>query len=291
MWLSSWLRKRTANGAPRGRARHRPAGLCFRPRLEALEDRCVPSTLTVTNNLDSGIYPPSPGSLRYEIAVAQSGDTIVFSQSLKGQTITLNGSELYINKSLDIEGLGAKYLAISGRGSPTAPYSRVFEVAPVDLLGHRVQVTLSGMTIENGTGTPNDLGVVWGDQYYGHGGGILNFGTLTLSNCTVSGNSARFTGGGIANELGGTMTISGCTVSHNSVVLGGPYPNGAGGGIYNDGTMTLSGSTVTQNTGGGIFNDYSAVLTILCSTVKSNHYGGDLVNRGTYSVDSCSTIG
>ncbi len=254
----------------------------FRPQLEFLEGRDVPSTLTVTNNLDSGIYPPSPGSLRYEIAAAQSGDTIVFSQSLKGQTITLNGSELYINKSLDIEGLGAKYLAISG-GDPYRV--RVFDVAP------NVQVTLSGMTIENGNGTPNDLGVVWGDQYYGHGGGILNFGTLTLSNCTVSGNWARFTGGGIANELGGTMTISGCTVSHNSVALGGPSPNGAGGGIYNDGTMTLSGSTVIQNIGGGIYNDYSGVLTILCSTVRINRYGGDLAGRGTFTVDSCSTIG
>src|SRR5262249_952225 len=45
----------------------------FRPRLEALEDRWLPSTLTVLNNLDSG-----PGSLRADIAAAQSGDTIVF---------------------------------------------------------------------------------------------------------------------------------------------------------------------------------------------------------------------
>jgi hypothetical protein len=290
MSLFTWLQIRTRGFAGQRRGAHSSPRrqTTFRPRLEALEGRDVPSTLTVTNNLDSGIYPPSPGSLRYEIAAAQSGDTIVFSQSLKGQTITLNGSELYINKSLDIEGLGAKYLAISG-GDPYRV--RVFDVAAVDLLGHRVQVTLSGMTIENGNGTPNDLGGGWGDQYYDHGGGILNFGTLTLSNCTVSGNSARSTGGGIANELGGTMTISGCTVSRNSVALGGPSPNGAGGGIYNDGTMTLSGSTVIQNIGGGIYNDYSGVLTILCSTVKSNHYGGDLVNHGTFTVDNCSTIG
>jgi len=36
----------------------------------------MPSTLTVTNNLDSG-----RGSLRYEIAHAQNKDTIVFAPS------------------------------------------------------------------------------------------------------------------------------------------------------------------------------------------------------------------
>src|SRR5262245_60268414 len=44
MWLPSWLRKRSANRAPMGRAQHRPAARRFRPRLEALEARTLPST-------------------------------------------------------------------------------------------------------------------------------------------------------------------------------------------------------------------------------------------------------
>lgn len=245
----------------------------------------MPSTLTVTNNLDNGAV----GSLRYEIGVAQSGDTIVFSPSLKGTNITLNGQELYINKSLDIEGLGANHLAISSGNSPATGYWRVFEIAPVDSLGQRVQVTLSGMTIENGVAALGN--VAWdGQNYEGQGGGILNWGTLTLSGCTVSGNTAEFGGGGIANELGGNTTISGCTVSRN----GSPYEPGwfgfGGGGIYNDGTMTLSSSTVNQNSGYGIWNDPDGNLTILDSSVKSNR-PDDLVNYGTYSADSSSTIG
>ena len=50
------------------------------PGLETLEDRTVPSTLMVTNNLDTGV--PGDGSLRGEIAAAQSGDTIKFAHSL-----------------------------------------------------------------------------------------------------------------------------------------------------------------------------------------------------------------
>jgi len=256
----------------------------FRPQLESLEDRRVPSTLTVTNNLDSSL-----GSLRAEISAAQNGDTIVFESSLKGQTITLQGNELYINKSLNIESPGAKNLAISGGSqSGSTGYWRVFEVAPVDVLGQRVQVTLSGLTIENGNAYLGN--VAWGGQDYAQGGGILNFGTLTLSGCTVTANYAFQGGGGIANEFGGIMTISGCTVSRNTsshtLGLGG----WGGGGIYNDGTMTLCGSTVTQNTGYGIWNDYDGVLTFLNSLVKSNKPGG-LINFGTWSADSSSSIG
>src|SRR5262245_34285433 len=273
MSLFSWLRNRTSIRSPRGRGQHRPAAPRFRPQLEALEDRCVPSTLTVTNNLDYGYYDPCiPGSLRYEIGAAQSGDTIVFDKSIQGKTITLDvikGSELYINKSLTIQGPGANHLAISGGNK-----LRVFEVAA------DVQLTLSGLTIENGDGYPNTYASGFLGNPYDYGGGIVNYGTLTLSGCIVSGNFGQRYGGGIANF--GTMTLSGCTVSHNSLPTGGTRYNG--GGIYNDGTMTLSGSTVTQNTQSGINND--GVLTILSSDVKANK-PYDII--GAYSADSSST--
>jgi hypothetical protein len=50
------------------RKRRRPS---FVPRLDVLEDRALPSVLTVLNVNDCG-----PGSLRGEIALAQDGDTI-----------------------------------------------------------------------------------------------------------------------------------------------------------------------------------------------------------------------
>src|SRR5262249_26551463 len=63
----------------------------FVPRLEALEDRVVPSTLTVTNNTDSGA-----GSLRAQIAAANPGDTIDFAPYV--HSITLTGGQLVIAK-------------------------------------------------------------------------------------------------------------------------------------------------------------------------------------------------
>ena len=90
MWFSSWLRSQKRHAA----ARRRPA---FRPTLEALEGRWVPSTLTVLNNLDSGA-----GSLRADVAAAHSGDQIVFAKSV--HAITLTSGELALTKTWTSKG-------------------------------------------------------------------------------------------------------------------------------------------------------------------------------------------
>src|SRR5262249_39783056 len=68
MFFSSWLRNRKSSRGLQGRARHAERDGYFRPRLEALEDRWMPSTLTVTSPLDDG----SSSTLRAEIAAAAS---------------------------------------------------------------------------------------------------------------------------------------------------------------------------------------------------------------------------
>jgi predicted outer membrane repeat protein len=235
-----------------------------------LENRQLLSALTVTTAADSGA-----GSLRAEIAAAHSGDTINFASSLKGQTIVLFSSELLIDKSLKIEGPGANNLAIAGGGS------RVFEVDA------GVQATLSGLTIKDGIGAAGGMGDV-GDPNDGKGGGILNFGTLTVSNCIVTDNQSEAgipqlsLGGGIYNA--GTLSLSGSTVTRN-------FCDGGGGGIYNTGTLSLSGSSVTKNTatygeGGGIFNDTTGTLFLTSSNVSNNRevQGNDIYNLGTMTV-------
>jgi hypothetical protein len=81
-WLRSEDRSHPAERrGGQGPSRRRAAA---RPRLEMLEERRVLSTLTVTSSSDGYVG----GTLRGEIAVAHSGDTIVFS-GLNGQTIQL----------------------------------------------------------------------------------------------------------------------------------------------------------------------------------------------------------
>jgi hypothetical protein len=293
MSLTAWLR----SGKRHGSAPKRPT---FRPTLEALEGRDVPSTLTVTNNLDYG-----PGSLRYEISQANAGDTIVFNLNhKKGGTITLIGGELEISKSLTIQGKGVTIAS--------EPYlngifefekgSRIFEVDA------GATVALSGLTLTGGGSTRDSFGVT-GNPYDGYGGAILNFGNLTISGCTLGGNTpVYYTLGGTASDTGlrgntagwaggaianlGTMTVSGCTVSGNTTygVFGGPL-FGGGGGIYNAGTMTVSASHVVDNSagsGGGILN--TGTMTVSGCYVQNNSAdmsadpvseGGGIYNAGT----------
>src|SRR5437764_486493 len=80
--------------------------------------------------------------------------------------------------------------------------------------------------------------------------------TLT-DNFTTNVGTRGARGGGIYNA--GTLVISGSTLSGNSA--GGPnVGNSDGGGIYNAGTLTVGSSTLSNNSaafGGGIYNDSS----------------------------------
>jgi hypothetical protein len=264
MSFSSWLRNRTSAHALRGRPQGRDTAPRFRPHLEELEGRVVPSVLTVTNNNDHG-----GGSLRYEIAKAQNGDTVNFAPSLDGQTITLTTGELDIGttkqpRSIQIEGPGDSQLAVSGGG-----VSRVFGV------GSHSQLILSGLTITGG-------GIIGGGI---EGGGISNEGTLTVSACTISNNSAS-DGGGIYNI--GTLTVSGCTISNNSAIDN-------GGGIFNLGTLTVSGCTLSGNSayyagGGGICNRDTAMVTNSTLSGNNANSGGGIYNayRATLTVSGCT---
>jgi Dockerin type I domain len=97
------------------------------------------------------------------------------------------------------------------------------------------------------------------------GGGIFqNSGTLSLTNSTVSGNSATL-GGGIFQKTG-TLSLTNSTVSGNSA-------SDTAGGIYGAGTLAIVNSTLTQNmapTGAAIRAEGSAMLTVVDSTVSGN---------------------
>jgi len=230
----------------------------------------VPSTLTVTNNLDSGA-----GSLRYEIAHAVKNDTIVFAPSLDGQTITLTSGELQIAQTSQIQGPSAGQLTISGGFT-----SRVFEVD-----GAGTTVSLSGLTIIDGDGVAGGTA----QSNDGFGGAILNSGTLTVSGCTLSDNTAD-DGDGIYNNHG-TLTVSTSTLSGN--YSSGNYNYTAlGGGICNAGTATVNGCTLSGNSGvdgGGICNFGTATVDgCTLSGNKSAGYGGGICNFGTLALSGCT---
>jgi hypothetical protein len=81
--------------------------------------------------------------------------------------------------------------------------------------------------------------VVVSDNYGRYGGGMINYGTVTLNAGTLLTRNASTTGGGI-NNSGTAILNDGSRITGNSA--------SDGGGIYNVGSVTLNpGSSVDNN--------------------------------------------
>jgi hypothetical protein len=99
------------------------------------------------------------------------------------------------------------------------------------------------------------------------GGGLLNLGTVTITNSVLERNVAdEFGGGGIENH--GTLAITGSSVFNNTGFH-------RVGGISNDGGLvTIRDTTITNNGGdrtGGILN--SSGETVIVNTTIANNVG------------------
>jgi hypothetical protein len=219
------------------------------------------STLTVTS---SGDNVTQRGTLRYDVAHAQSGDTILVTAAVMNPIVLTHG-ELVLSQNVTITSVPAQTPTISGDGN-----SRIFEIAA------GASVTLS------------DLNLIDGVANYDEGGAIRNRGTLTVSGSSFTSNSA-LEGGGLFNDGGATATVSGCRFTSNSGSNG-------GGGIYNNlqtitlsngsteiffGTLTVSDSTFTSNSandGGGLDNFGTASVSGSSFTSNSAIFGGGMDN-------------
>lgn len=176
-------------------------------------------------------------------------------------------------------------------------------------------MTFGTLTLANSTVSGNSADV---------GGGVANYGYLTVvQQSTISGNSADF-GGGIANSSQGTARVLQSTISGNSAGFGGAgvFNDGGGmsliditvsgnssvrdgGGVHNSGILSLIQSTISRNTasrdGGGVINDCESSLTLTETLVSGNkaiNQGPELLNRsscegddGTINADAHNLFG
>lgn len=191
---------------------HTPTNTQIDPSAPAPTPTFDASQLIVTNLNDSG-----PGSLRAAIAYANaypSDDTITFAVS--GTIVLLTELRVQNNGSLVINGAGQ--ITLSGN---SFNYGSIAD---------ELVLTLNGLVIRNG----NSL----------FAGAIDNpNGIVTISNSSISGNSASWGSGAIAN--GGIMTITNTYISSNHR---GDLPSAVSGAIFNGGTMTINNSYVDGNT-------------------------------------------
>ena len=96
------------------------------------------------------------------------------------------------------------------------------------------------------------------------GGGINNIGILSADNCIINNNTATLNGGGIYND--GNLSITNSKITNNKSNLA------TGGGIYNAGTLNVTGCTISDN----IAPSFSAIDTItsIQDNVAINNWWG-----------------
>jgi predicted outer membrane repeat protein len=249
-------------------------------------------TLTLANSTLSGNTSGTEGGGIYNVG----GTLTLTSSTLSGNTSGWEGGGIYnvggtltlANSTISGNTAGTYGGGIYNySGTLTLSSSTVRDNATSDLdNGGGIYNLVGTLILTNSTVNGNTSGV---------GGGIYNQGSIltltSLTDSTVSGNTATTVGGGIYHNSG-ALTLTSSTVSNNTFVIG---FGGQGGGIYSLDSLTMNNSTVSGNTaydGGGISNVGTMALT--SSTVSNNiayfGNGGGIDNSGGTLTLTSSTI-
>jgi len=238
--------------------------MAFAPMLPGSVVRAA-QTFTVTTLADSATdanCTMASCSLRQAINAsnATSGtdtNTIIFGTGVTG-TITLTAANglMTLDHNVTITGpTGTPGITVDGGciGCGTGGTGGTGGIR-ILLVNSNITATLANLTIANGH-------AVFADDY-GAGGGIINNGRLTVTNCTFANNQAYSRGGAITNPIG-TLTVIGSTFTGNSADVAGAIFNGGG-------PLNVTGSTFTGN--------------------SSNQYGGAITNGGQTASVTNSTF-
>lgn len=208
-------------------------------------------------------------TIGHAVLLASFGDSIMVAAATYKENLT-------VTFSLTIVGSGAQTTVIDGGAVNTV--ITIYNYS-------NTHVTLSGLTIRNGSG-------------FGGGGGIQNAGVLTINNSSISGNSVRAgisgaaVGAGVYNDEGtlfvNNSTISGNTAKGGTVCEKSCTGSAHGAGIYNftytkQASLTLNNSTVSGN---------SAISGKLPSSAGAIGGGGTVsINNSTISGNSAASTG
>lgn len=232
---------------------------------------------------------PSGGSglnctFRDAVAAAQAAGVgnVTFSPTVFAtpQTITLSspGGAIRLYPNTTITGptgtVSGKTVNLVTIHAGTSPNSGIFDTNYPSTPGVVItNLNLTGATyiafkIEGG-------GVVTasGLYVYGNNSGIANYGTITVSNSTFTGNQATSSQNGSALYNQGTMTVNNCTFSGNTSYDGGAVGNGGNSG-QNGGTLRVSNSTFYNNyashQGGGVYSVFGSGTTLTNNIFANN---------------------
>lgn len=168
------------------------------------------------------------------------------------------------------------------------------------------------LTINDGTEIINNKSTNGGGLYLCPNANDNGGNLLELSNCTISGNTATSSGGGILfcpthnsnDDMITTLNLSNCTISSNTA-------NQKGGGVYSYGKnpkVILDACSITDNSlgyesyngnafGGGLCIESGSVIMKdgsisenKCTSTGSSYGGGVYVSDGTFSMEGDAVV-
>lgn len=220
------------------------------------------------NNLAT--YPDCRAGLVYSIdAISFAGDyviTLYVPGPFAPASIEVT-SRIIINGN----GVGRTVIQVTNCNPVTLPGGCTPASAGVFFVRETGDLTLNGLTVRYGNSEGGALG-----------GGIINYGTLTVTRSRIANNSGSWGGGGIHNE--GTLTVTNSTITNNR--SGG----GGSGGIHNyTGTVSITDSTISSNIAyghdGGGLSTFEGTVIVTNSTISGNYtfYNGGGINN-TYGI-------
>ena len=180
--------------------------------------------------------------------------------------------------------------------------------AKLEIIGCKISANTGSVGAINNHGTMKISDTTIKNNKAKQVGTISNYkGKLTMSNSKLISNKAAKKGGYMINNDKGKANIKDCTMKNNRLSL-----------IYNDGTMTIDKTTITNNKanidtintmkgkltiknsilnsnfakyGGGAITNYNSKVTLIKCTInnnKANKEGGAIYNGAKLSISHCT---
>jgi len=198
-----------------------------------------------------------------------------------GMVLVTNG--IYDSGGLTVYGSMANRIAITNAitvQSVNGPqYTLIVGQGPLGSNAVRCAYIGAGATLAGFTLTNGHTRITGDYSKEQSGGGVWCGAGSIVSNCTISGNSAKNYGGGVYAYY---STVESCMISGNSA-------GGSGGGVHADTYSTVKNCTISSNSaqsGGGTFATYSTVENCTISSNSAQSGGGTFATYST--VENCT---
>jgi hypothetical protein len=158
------------------------------------------------------------------------------------------------------------------------------DAAALDILGNTVTIKgVGGQAIIDAGGSATDS-----NAFYIFSGGHAILQDVSVRDAIGPPDADNIDrGGAIRVDNGGSLAMSDGSITSSSV----PDVGSLGGGIYNDGSVTLTRVRIANNAtgegfGAGVYTDVNGVTTITDSEITENHasFGGGLDGTGLFNV-------